>query len=209
MNGPAEDDLSPELLAAYVDGELPPELAERVARWLATNPEALSMADDQAALTPLNEEVREELFDIPMPKPDQWNACLAGIRGELASAPRRPWNIKPFLAGFTVAAGLLLTLLAGTRDRHHPLAFVLPVDDADDEMIVLANSDDIEILSLPEAAASLLVVGDHPWNEDLVLAKSHELEFIGVGSDAEGRFPDVPTDPMKQDAPLLWSPAPP
>ncbi len=205
MTRPPEDDLPPELLAAYADGELPPALEARVARWLAAHPEALRTADDQAGLSPANEFLMDELA-VPMPTPREWAACQAGIREELAK-PRRDWNFRPFLAGFTVAAGLLLVMWAGTSDRDfQPLAVILSADAEDGEMLVLAGRDDIEILSMPEAAAPLLLVGQLPWNEDLVLARAHELEYIGVGSDADGRFPDVPRDPTSDEAPLLWTP---
>ncbi len=207
MTRPPEDDLPPELLAAYADGELPPGMEERVARWLADHPEALRTADDQAGLSPTNEFLMDELA-VPMPTPREWAACQAGIREELAK-PRRDWGFKPFVVGYAAAAGLYLALFIGSLIQRPPLAVVMPDDEQDGEMLVLAGRDDIEILSMPEAAAPLLLVGQLPWDEDLVLARAHELEYIGVGSDADGHFPDVPRDPTSDEAPLLWTPAAP
>lgn len=205
MNGPDENDLPPELLAAYVDGELSPEMTERVEQWLAVNPDALQIVDDQAMFS---SNQNEELPPIPMPKAKDWANCLAGIHQDLANRPRF-WNWQPVWASLAVAAALFVAVWVSSRDHFQPLAFMLPDDDADEEMLVLANQDDIEIVCLPESAAHLLLVGRQPLMEDLVLARSYELEFIGVGSDADGRFPDVPTDPTADEVPLLWSPVSP
>lgn len=208
MTPPREDDLPPELLAAYADGELPPDLSERVARWLAADPEALRMGDEQAGLSPANEFLMDELA-VPMPTPREWAACQAGIRGELAKPRRDYWAVVHIAAGLAVAVVLAAVWLGAINHRLAPLALLLPAEESDDETFVLASPGDVEILSMHEEAAPLLVVGDVPWDENLILAKAHELEYIGVGSDADGRFPAVPTDPTADDAPLLWAPAPP
>lgn len=207
MNGPVEDDIPPELLAAYADGELPPDLAARVERWLENDPEAAMLASDQVNLSPGNEEFRQEVA-IPMPTSRDWVSCLAGVRQEVRKA-RRERKLRPILAGLAVSAGLFLTFWGGFRNDFPPLAFVIPLDEDDDDALVLASHDDIEILSIPESAVPLLLFGRHPWSEDLILARAHELEFIGVGSDDHGRFPDVPADPTAEHAPLLWTPSPP
>ena len=54
MNGPFEDDFPPELLAAYADGELPPDLSDRVSRMLENDPVAESLVGDQLSLSPAN-----------------------------------------------------------------------------------------------------------------------------------------------------------
>ena len=45
MNRRTPDDLPPELLAAYADGELGPHARDRVERWLADHPEAREIVD--------------------------------------------------------------------------------------------------------------------------------------------------------------------
>ena len=60
----------------------------------------------------------------------------------------------------------------------------------------MASADDVRILSLPEAAANLLVVGDHPLRDSLLfLARADEIEFHSIGADLAGRFPEMPIDP--------------
>lgn len=207
MNGPAEDDLPPELLAAYADGELPPDLAARVEEWLASDPDAAMLMADQSALSPLNEELKQEL-QPPMPSPQEWADCLKGVKHDLRKS-RQSRRLRPFLAGVAVAAGLFLTIWGGLRNDLTQLAFVLPIDEDDVEALVLASHEDIEILSIPESAVPLLLAGRHPWEEDIILARAHELEFMGVGSDEHGRFPEVASDPKADHAPLLWTPSPP
>ena len=70
----------------------------------------------------------------------------------------------------------------------------------------MASDSDVRIVSLPEDAAALLIVGEHPLGDAvLVLAGMDELDFIGVGSDLAGRFPELPGE-IPDEAPLLWAP---
>lgn len=207
MNSFSDDELPPELLAGYADGELSPELAERVERWLAQHPDARDLLEDQLSLTRHNRDWVDEIAP-PTPSVDAWERCRDGIQSGLR--PKRlqtAW--RPVMFMTTMAATLFLAVWSTNRQTIEPLILPWLVAEEDDESLVLANHDEIEIVSLPEAAVPLLIVGQKPWDDALVLAKSHELEFIGVGNDADGRFPDVPTDPTNENAPLLWAPQPP
>lgn len=197
MNGPFEDDFPPELLAAYADGELPPDLADRVSRMLENDPVAESLVGDQLSLSPANDEWLRDTA-VPMPSPREWADCLAGVRKELSVARSVRRRLAPVLAGCAVAAGLLLTVWGAMRNDFAPLGFVLP-DDDDDDALVLASHDEIEILGMPESAVPLLLAGRHPWMDDLIRARGHELELIGIGSDEHSGFP---ADPTTEPAPL-------
>jgi hypothetical protein len=71
----------------------------------------------------------------------------------------------------------------------------------------MASADEVQIISLPEEAAHLLVVGEHPLRgQAVVLAKADEIEFLGIGTDLAGRFPELPTDVAPDDAPMIWAP---
>ena len=83
------------------------------------------------------------------------------------------------------------------------------LDPSSDELLQMASTADVRIISLPQDAAKLLLVGEHPIGDSLlILAKADEVEFLGVGNDLEGRFPAVPADPQAPDAPMIWAPTP-
>ena len=77
----------------------------------------------------------------------------------------------------------------------------------DDEPYAMASADEVQIVGLPEEAAHLLVVGEHPLRgQTVVLAKADEVEFLGIGTDLAGRFPELPTEVAPDDAPMICSP---
>lgn len=203
------DDLPPEWLAAYADGELRASDRARIEDWLAEHPEARSILEDQEGLAP-----RSDVWPAvvpPEPSDAEWTACLHGIEAAVRPPVYRRW--LPWvstLALASTAAAVALAIGALGRPAPSTLASADPepvVVAAVDDPIPMAADDDVRIVSLPEAAADLLVVGEHPLRESLVvLAGASEVEFFGVGSDLAGRFPEVPSDPAAEDAPLLWAP---
>jgi hypothetical protein len=50
----------------------------------------------------------------------------------------------------------------------------------------------------------MLVTGVHPVQE-VILARTGEVDFHGLGSDSSGQFPE---DPLTADPPVIWTPAP-
>lgn len=209
MTGPRPDDLPPELLAGYADGELSGRDRARVERWLADHPEARELLEGQESLSPSNTEFWAAVRP-PEPSAAQWAEVRDGIRANGPRPSRRGWIALVGAIGLmATAATLLLALPALNRPLRvdpHPLP-VVPPPGEDDEPFAMAGADDVRIVSLPEAAAGLLVVGRHPLGDtDLVLARADEIEFHGVGSDLAGRFPEVPNDPAADDAPMIWAP---
>lgn len=80
--------------------------------------------------------------------------------------------------------------------------------DRDDDIIRVASIEDIDILSLPENLASSLVVGKHPLgNQKLGILSVKNVEFLGMGSDEEGRIPEVNLS-LADNNLILWAPAP-
>ena len=203
------NDLPPELLAAYADGELGPRDRARVERWLAAHPESRDLLDDQESLGPRNAEFWQAVRP-PEPTPGQWAAARRGVRARV-SASRR-WVSWGGPLGVAVAAATVFLALPAVN-RPAPadgpaLPAVVPQPaDPDDEPFAMAGPDEVRIISLPEAAAHLLVVGEHPLGDSLVvLARADEVEFFGIGTDPSGRFPDVPTEMAPDDSPMIWAP---
>jgi hypothetical protein len=201
------DDLPPELLAAYVDGELGPHELDRVERWLADDPEARELLDDQESLAP-----RSDVWPAlgpPEPSDAEWTACLHGIEAATRTRSYRRW--LPWVGSLAlVATAAALLFAVGVIDRAarpavpEPPALLVAIVE---EPFPMAGDDDVRIISLPETAADLLIVGRHPLEDPLVvLAKADEVEFFGVGSDLAGRFPEIPSDSAAEDAPVLWAP---
>jgi anti-sigma factor RsiW len=202
-----DDDLPPELLAAYADGELDPFDRARVEDWLADHPEARCLLEDQESLAPASDVW--PALGPPEPSDAEWTACLHGIEAAVRPPARRRW--LPLVATLALSATAAAVLLAvSALDRPAAPGTVEPdsvVVAAVEEPYPMAGDDDVRIVSLPEAAADLLVVGQHPLKDAVVvLAVTGEVEFLGVGNDVAGRFPELPADPGAEEAPLLWAP---
>jgi anti-sigma factor RsiW len=203
------DDLPPEWLAAYADGELGPGDRARVDVWLADHPEARDLLDEQESLGPKNVEFWQAVRP-PEPTRRQWAAARRAVHGRARMpAARRwlPWVGSLALAATATAATVFFALPPVNPTTPPVPAVASPPRDVDDEPYAMASADEVRIISLPEEAAHLLVVGEHPLGgQAVVLAKADEVEFLGIGTDLAGRFPDVPTDVAPDDAPMLWAP---
>lgn len=207
------DDFPTEFLAAYADGELRPHDRHRVERWLAERPEVRELLDDQESLGPRNMEFWQAVCP-PEPTRRQWDEVADGIKGRgRASRARRwlPWVGSLALATTATAATLFVALPPGTEPLPptapgHSIVAPIPAE-PDEAPFAMAGPDEVKIVSLPEAAAHLLVVGEHPLGDSMVvLARTDEVEFFGIGSDPAGRFPEVPTEAAPDDAPMIWAP---
>lgn len=205
MSEPQSENVPLSWLAAYADGELPPGDHARVENWLGDHPEAREIVETQESLGPSNTEFWESV-QPPWPTPAQWdqvrNAIAVPIR------PRRRWiNRIASLAILATAASVALVLSLPER----PVT-IRPVEtEASTTPTVVplefASNDDVQIISLPEAATSLLVVGHHPLQgSTMALARFGEVEFLGVGSDIAGRFPERPNDANTEEIPIVWAP---
>lgn len=205
MSDPMRDHLPPEWLAAYADGELTAGERDRVENWLADHPEARELLDAQESLGPRNREFWQAV-EPPSPMSAQWSRVRNAITAAKPVRPSRSWLRWFGSAGLLATAACLLILSLPDRAGVQPpeVEENLP---AAVEPIAMASTDDVEIISLPESAAALLVVGDHPLNgSSMALARFGEVQFYGVGSDVAGRFPDLPSDANTEEIPIVWAP---
>lgn len=199
-------DLPPEWLAAYADGELCPLARARVDQWLANHPEFRHRLEAQEALSPTNVEFWET---VRPPEPGQaaWARVRRGVVDRTTTAPKRTWYGWLGTVGLmATAASLLFALPAGQRPPavSPPLPAATPGPGADDGPYLMAQDDDVRIVSLPEEAAPLLVVGAHPLGDSMVnLAGRDELAVHTMGADPAGRFAEMFDD---QDGTVVWAP---
>jgi anti-sigma factor RsiW len=203
------DDLPPEFLAAYTDGELGPCDSARVERWLADHPEARELVEEQEALGPRNADFWRAVSP-PQPPRRAWDETLALIRERTRrSVTRRwlPWVGSLALAATATAATLLFVLPPAPSVGPERPPIRGPVVETTVEPFAMASADEVQIISLPESAARMLVVGEHPLRDALVvLARADEIEFFGVNTDPDGRFPEMPAEIAPEDAPMIWAP---
>jgi hypothetical protein len=207
MNDPTRDHLPPEWLAAYADGELTPAERDRVENWLADHPEAREILESQDSLGPRNREFWQAV-EPPSPSAAQWSRVRNAIAAASPVRPSRPWLRWFGAAGLlATAASLLLLSLPDRASVETPVNPENPPSVVADEPIAMASADDVQIISLPESAAKLLVVGEHPLNgSSMALARFGEVQFYGIGSDLVGRFPEMPNDPNSEEIPIVWAP---
>lgn len=119
MSAPRERAVSPELLAAYVDGDVTPSQASAVARAIEESPELRRRADDLRRITAtLSGPVADlESLDVAA----SVRAATAAIdrqRSEQARSPRLPWFRRWSLVGFAATAALAIGLLV-VRPANH------------------------------------------------------------------------------------------
>ena len=84
------DDLPPELLAAYADGEL--SAADRAARgaWLAENPQAANFSRRRSRW-PLETSSFGRPSRRPQPTPAKWANSLEHVNDAMPNRPRTAW----------------------------------------------------------------------------------------------------------------------
>lgn len=211
MTTPRPENFPPELLAAYADGELSTEDRLRVERWLAESHEAGEFLETQEAMGPGNADLWDPVCP-PSPSADDWIATRECIGQKMRLANRMRWAGWAGTFGvFATTATLMFVLPAPQNnciDPEPPFGCEgFPVESIDDEPYPMASSADVQIISLPESAANLLVVGEHPLRDSfLPFARMSEVHFHNIGTDLAGRFPEVMNDAAEDVLPMLWAP---
>jgi anti-sigma factor RsiW len=207
----------PELLAAYVDGELDAPVRRQVEAWLTEHPEAAAEVEAQRRLAQ-----SWQAGSPPEPTQAEWAAVLDRIEAALPSAavePKEtgsPWGlgIRPWL---TRAAALLIAVLLGGAGVAALVLALLPgrpvsPDDlaarepAEPYPVVLAG--EVEIVSMHGADAAALVVGEPPAKGPYALLARGEVTLLAIEPDEDDMVPLVTmnestTAPMIV-APLAW-----
>ncbi len=172
------DTLSPELLAGYADGELPPAECRCVEAWLDAHPEARADVEAQRRLARLFDEAA-----APSPADERWAEALGQVQQRLAAPTgRRRWAAVAVAVLAAAAAVLLALALKGPPGGH-----VSPVDQpppAGEEPWEVVSADDVEILSMDDRDRGTLVVGEPPVNEPMELLTEDEVKV--------NKLPDAP-----------------
>jgi hypothetical protein len=178
---------SPEQLAAYADGELPPQLRRWIENWLREHPEA---AGDVAADLDLINLARANPPSLPCP--GDWDQTLAGIEHRLEGSPCEPRGLKSRL--LVMSASLVAAAAA--------LFVACTIDWTSTEPLLVASSDEVDIISVDPEDRDTLVVGEVPAEEPLLLAVPGDVVLKRVDPADDGQVPDVmPT--KDEDTPII------
>jgi hypothetical protein len=212
--------IPPEWLAAYADNELDAAARCRVERWLAEHPDAVDDYQGQKQLAPGNKEYWKSV-EPPTPSPEAWRRAFRAISNALPPPRAKSGHLAPILAFVSFAAAILIAILAVDRQPHDrlPLTDVQVSEDGhqgnpdvlaslaeEDPVYRVAGVDDVELIQLPEAAVSLVVVGRHPmFGVPLVLAAAGDLQLLNYGPDERGNLPDIAST-FGPDPPTFWAP---
>lgn len=182
----------PELLAAYVDGELDAPGRALVERWLAEHPEAHAELDHQRQLARANKQLWQQC-QPSLPSETSWSLLLSNVQHSLPAEPPQlpPASLhvrpnRPVKAVVAAAAAIALAVMLLRPDGQLPVGTSNLIDEPG---WVVADAADIEIQSIQEIDAELLVVGLPPLMGTVVLAAVGEVTLEKVARDADGMMP--------------------
>jgi anti-sigma factor RsiW len=175
---------SPELLAAYEDGECEDSAKEKIEAWLAKHSEAVDQLMAQRQL--------RQLWHATTPaEPDAgaWTAILARIQASPHTPPTSGWRQSlGWIAGLLLAGAAAFLLMTSLRSRG-------------EEPFPVATADEVEILSVAGADTHTLVVGQLPVRGPLELLEPGEVTVTSVEPDARDNM--VPQ--MHDRPPMIWA----
>jgi anti-sigma factor RsiW len=210
MNSEPDDwSPSPELLAAYFDGELVdrPDLAQlrgRIADWLRDHPEAYAIQEDYRRLAQLWRDT------IPTdPGPAAWER----LEASLANMPLVRPGLSVGRAGLrwtaavvAVAAVIALAVWLGRGAPEGPQLVHVPPQPpvVVPEVFPVATAAEVTIVSVEGADTQTLVVGELPLHGPLELAGPDEVTLTSVQRDArDGMTPLVRIGGAQR--PMIWA----
>ena len=212
---PEPDDWSPspELLAAYFDGELVgrPDLValrRRIADWLRSHPEARAVLEDYRRLA--------QLWRDTTP-PDLDAGAWSELDERLAVVPlappglvRRRWLVRGAAALAAVAATIALAIWVGSGRPAAPQLVQTPpkqsaaVPAPPIEPFPVATASEVTILRVEGEDTQTLVVGELPLHGPLELAGPGEVALTSVQPDARDRMlPHVRIGGAHR--PMIWA----
>jgi anti-sigma factor RsiW len=230
-----EPELSPELLAAYADGELDAEARDAVARWLANHAAARAELEAQRELGPANAGLWERA-EPPEPSEEAWATVGRGIKAALhplAPGPgrwRKPaaWTAGGLVAAAVAAAVAWVVLAPAEQPPRSPrgpgqLVKRLPrppvaspphmVSAAEPDplagfaVLPVADDEDVILARVPDTRTGWLPVGQHPLPDVMVLATLEEVELQEADpSPAWPGGPKMTTAPG--DSPMIFAAKP-
>ncbi|VTS01438.1 unnamed protein product [Tuwongella immobilis] len=182
----------PQLLAGYADGELPPDLADRIDAWLREHPEELELLETQMRLASSQCDLWQQTTPID-PTESQWRTVQESIRESLS--PTVPKSAEPtratsgLLRAITWAiipscALALLIAIGPLQPKPAPVFEPISERESNDFFEIptlaampIALHDDIEITCLHESDCEGLLVGDSPHRETFDWATSEDLSI--------------------------------
>lgn len=172
MTDPPDWTPDPQLVAAYLDGELTdrPDLRARVAAWLAAHPDE---AESHRRLVQLWRETAPA-----EPSAAAWQRTLDGIRRQRPVPARRTRLALLGAAAAACVAALLLWASWPSPTLVPPAVEVFPVAAAGEVTILRIQGDDI----------GTLVVGTLPVEGPLELAVPGEVLVMSVQPDADDQM---------------------
>ncbi|MCE9565247.1 MAG: hypothetical protein K8U57_24710 [Planctomycetes bacterium] len=230
------DDISPEWLAAYADGELDPEAHAAVERWLADNPDASADLNAQREFGPTNAGLWERA-EVPEPPSAAWTTVRHRI--ELGLKPPTPrhadrWKIAAWALGgiASVAAAASVAWIAfgpvapqrPTDAIRKPVEVVSRPEIAPEPRAVvtsmkpdllaafavlpIASDEEVILDRVPDTRAGWLPIGRHPLSETLVLASFEEvhLQEVDLSPIWPASAPKMTTAPGQ--APMIFAAKP-
>ena len=203
MTGPENEDAwqpSPELLAAYFDGECEGRddlagMRSRLEAWLADNPQGRA---DMAEYRQLRQLWLQTAPSEPAPQAWQamWNRIEAaqGVpRPVKRMGRRRVWRAAALIA----AAACVLVAIGVFRPAPAPLA-------DDDSPFPVASASEIVIMRVEGDDANTLVVGELPLDGPLVLAAPGEITVTSAQpAQRDKMIPNM--DLNGPGPPIIWA----
>jgi len=194
-----------EQLAAYADGELDAAGRARVEAWLAEHPEARVELEALRRLSRRNQKLWVASSG-PTPSEASWARLFTRVQHALARPGADPVAAPP-PARRPRRLGLMVSLAAAAAVAV--AVFVppppTPVGPADEEAYAVASDDDVEIVSIQDADAQLLVVGLPPLPGPIVLASANDVTLDKVEQDSDGMKPKILMEPGPV-APMIIAP---
>lgn len=215
MNLNRMDELWPEILAAYADGELDPETAQAVRRRLSVDPAAQRALEAQAAFSP-SHRVAWRVVEPQLPEPAQWSAVWREIERGVSSGPvirRAPHRAKWFRRGLMgVLLAVPATVVAAVVMAVCVPQLVPPVNEqgpapghAVVEMFAVADPTDVNLLSVRDADLPQFVVGVPPVSSDLPLISNRNVRLQEIPNEWDLNLDS--SKPEDDHAPLILMPS--
>jgi hypothetical protein len=183
---------TPEMLAAYADGELPPRECGMIERWLIEHPDARADVEAQRQLGRLWHATRPN-----EPDNETWTAALAGIRVQLPdAAPKRPHRRfpLPWLAGLAAAAAVAALAWMLTINSNENARNSRPRPEPEETPFPVASAEDVVITSLSDADDDLVLVGLPPLRGTMILADPGDVHMEDIPPN--GQFSEPGKTPM-------------
>lgn len=203
MTGPESEDgwqPSPELLAAYFDGECEGRddfagLRRRLERWLADNPRGRAELAEYRHLRQL------WLQSTPAePAPQAWQAMgsrIEAAQGIPRAAKRDPRHRAWRAAALIAAAACVLVAIGLYRPAPAPLA-------DDDTPFPVASANEVVIMRVEGDDTNTLVVGELPLDGPMVLAAPGEITVTSAQpAQRDKMIPNM--DLNGPGPPIIWA----